>query len=643
MNKSLNILYVEDDLLARDTVCSVLTEFYPSVLVASSAKEALRQVEEHPIDVMITDIGLPAMSGMELTQRIREQAPDLPVIITSAYREEKCYLEAIRHGVKGYLTKPINLNELLELLQKLASEIQARRNQRSQAKLNAHYKNVADQSLIVFNVNTEATIEYANDRFIEVTGYTREELLGTPYMIGNGTTWSNKLFLKILTWVRTEKKLWRGVIRNQTRRKKGYYVKTTVTPIMEEGKEPHSFMVFQTVITEVIHPKQLFIDYLEMLKPAYVVLIKIENFSDFEDTLFQGKSHEIHQEFADQIFLRLPDACAFSKIFVLDNGEFGLVQGMDALPQEVGHVTHHLHQFHQAMNRDEILLNGFEYGFSTLMSLAYGEDAFENAKMGLSQLVGSTRNFIVANGLKGEKDKRVQQLAFLKKTIENYNVISHFQPIVNNRTQQIEKYESLVRFVDEDQNILSPYLFLKLSKTGKYYDQITSIVLENSFEALERTDVNIGINFSALDIEKEETQAKFIALLNLHCDKAHRVILELTEEENIENFVMIKAFLHRIKGYGVQIAIDDFGVGYSNFERVLDYEPDILKIDGKLIRNLQHDNLAYSIVESIVHFAQKEHLKTVAEYVESEDIYRLLCEMGVDYSQGYFFGKPDAL
>jgi EAL domain-containing protein (putative c-di-GMP-specific phosphodiesterase class I) len=93
----------------------------------------------------------------------------------------------------------------------------------------------------------------------------------------------------------------------------------------------------------------------------------------------------------------------------------------------------------------------------------------------------------------------------------------------------------------------------------------------------------------------------------------------------------------------VTIAIDDFGVGYSNFIRVLDFSPDFLKIDGRLIRNINSDKLSYSIVESIVSFAQKEELKTIAEFVESREIYDTIREMGVDYSQGYYFGKPSIL
>ena len=94
---------------------------------------------------------------------------------------------------------------------------------------------------------------------------------------------------------------------------------------------------------------------------------------------------------------------------------------------------------------------------------------------------------------------------------------------------------------------------------------------------------------------------------------------------------------------GVQIAIDDFGAGYSNFERLLEFEPDILKIDGSLIKNIITDHYSKNVVETIVNFAKKQNIKTIAEYVENEEIFNFLNELGVDYSQGYFFGKPEDL
>ena len=180
-------------------------------------------------------------------------------------------------------------------------------------------------------------------------------------------------------------------------------------------------------------------------------------------------------------------------------------------------------------------------------------------------------------------------------------------------------------------------------KKGNYYNKITHRVLENSFKILEAIKAELSVNISFSDLEKEQTRLEIFSLLKNHKENAHRVIFELLEDENVKDFDVIKRFIKEIKNKGVQIAIDDFGAGYSNFERILEFEPDIIKIDGSLIKNIQTDVFSRDLVETIVAFAKKQNIKTVGEFVENEAIFNILNEIGVDYSQGYYFGKPISL
>ena len=202
---------------------------------------------------------------------------------------------------------------------------------------------------------------------------------------------------------------------------------------------------------------------------------------------------------------------------------------------------------------------------------------------------------------------------------------------------------SLVRLIDENENVISPFHFLEISKKGNYYNKITHRVLENSFKILESINAELSVNISFSDVEKEQTRIEIFSLLKKHKENAHRVIFELLEDENVKDFDVIKKFIKEIKNKGVQIAIDDFGAGYSNFERILEFEPDIIKIDGSLIKNIQTDVFSRDLVETIVAFAKKQNIKTVGEFVENEAIFNILNEIGVDYSQGYYFGKPISL
>ena len=157
---------------------------------------------------------------------------------------------------------------------------------------------------------------------------------------------------------------------------------------------------------------------------------------------------------------------------------------------------------------------------------------------------------------------------------------------------------------------------------------------------MEHITTKISINLSSLDIEKEETREKLYSLFEEYKDDVSRIVFELLEDEEVKDFAVIKKFIKRVKKLGVKIAIDDFGAGYSNFERLLDFEPDILKIDGSLVKNIANDSYSRNVVETIVSFAKKQNIITIAEFVENEEIFNILYDLGVDYSQGYYFGEP---
>lgn len=228
-------------------------------------------------------------------------------------------------------------------------------------------------------------------------------------------------------------------------------------------------------------------------------------------------------------------------------------------------------------------------------------------------------------------------------SLDNCNIVSYFQPIIENKTKKVVKYESLVRLIDEEGRTISPYFFLDVSKKGTYYTKITNRVIESSFKVLDHITNSVSINLSVLDMENDDIKNKLVELTSKPQYKG-RVIFELLENENIKDFESVKDFIAKVKKLGdVKIAIDDFGSGYSNFERLLEYTPDILKIDGSLIKNIETDPYSRNVVETIVTFAKKQNIETIAEFVENENIYNILNEMGITYSQGYYFGKPEKL
>jgi EAL domain-containing protein (putative c-di-GMP-specific phosphodiesterase class I)/DNA-binding response OmpR family regulator len=532
-----NILYVEDDLIVRDLTLNLLEEHATSVFTASNGDEGFRCFENNKIDLIITDLLMPKSDGISLITQVRKQDKKVPVIIISAYDDNKMLHSSIDLGVHGFIMKPVNVSKLLSIIKVV-------REKHDKKFLNTHH---------ILKPNTNNFLEYGENRLI---------------------------------------------------------------------------------------------DYLDVHSSSIVVLIKIEEFRYLNSSLTSKISKKLQKRFAKRLFSHMLEECNFSKIYILERGEFVFAKPYTAKAVNQN-FQEEIKKFQERVNSAKIKIGLIDYTLSIMTSLAYGENTLDNAKAGLRNLMHSKHSFIIANELlEKEKEfavKKLQTFKMLQTAINTYNIVSYFQPIVNNKTEKIEKYESLVRLIDENQNIISPYFFLETAKEGKYYQEITTIVLRNSFRALFETDMGISINLSALDIEEERTQEEFFLLLEKYKTEANRITIELMEDVRITEPERTKTFIDAIKAKGVKVAIDDFGKGFSNFSRVLTYSPDYIKIDGTLIKNIEHNALSRNMVETIVSFSKKEGIQTIAEYVENENIYNILCEIGVDYSQGYYFGKAEVL
>jgi PAS domain S-box-containing protein/diguanylate cyclase (GGDEF)-like protein len=230
----------------------------------------------------------------------------------------------------------------------------------------------------------------------------------------------------------------------------------------------------------------------------------------------------------------------------------------------------------------------------------------------------------------------------IHKALSEDRIICHYQPIVDFVTGKIVKYETLVRMLGENGEIIPPVQFLPVAKKTKLYPHITHAVLRQACHCFAGRSEEFSINLSIDDIEDAET-VQYIINTILATNTASRIVFEILESEGIENYESVVRFITEVKALGAKIAIDDFGTGYSNFEHVLKLDVDYIKIDGSLIRRVVEDSRHRIIVETIVDFAHKIGATTIAEFVSDEAIFLSLKSIGVDFSQGYFTGKPQAL
>ena len=154
-----------------------------------------------------------------------------------------------------------------------------------------------------------------------------------------------------------------------------------------------------------------------------------------------------------------------------------------------------------------------------------------------------------------------------------------------------------------------------------------------------KIDKKLSLNFSYRDVINKQLLDKLETLI-IEKGVANRLVLEILETEKVTDYQKIIDFIIRFKKLGCQIALDDYGSGYSSFEYLLKMDLDYLKIDASLIKNIDTDEKSKIVVQTIIEFAKKVNIKTIAEFVANEQICNVCKELGVDEYQGYYFSKP---
>lgn len=226
----------------------------------------------------------------------------------------------------------------------------------------------------------------------------------------------------------------------------------------------------------------------------------------------------------------------------------------------------------------------------------------------------------------------------LKEALKEDRIVPFFQPIVDS-CGVIQKYECLARLIEADGSIIPPFLFLQIAKKSKLYPKVTRRIIQKSFQAMELKSCDFSINLSFEDIANPKTRDFIIKTLQLYSGR-NRVIFEIVETENINNYKLLEEFINEVKLYGARIAIDDFGSGYSNFLNLIKLQADFIKIDGSLIKELGRDTNVESVVRSIIAVSKELGIGTIAEFVDSEFLSKRVADLGIDFQQGYHFYKP---
>lgn len=264
--------------------------------------------------------------------------------------------------------------------------------------------------------------------------------------------------------------------------------------------------------------------------------------------------------------------------------------------------------------------------------IVYAEKALHNAKLGYE-----TYMFFDSNLYKNEYINK-NLVDIIKYNIENEKVEPYYQAIACNNTDNIVKYEALMRLFDKEGNVLLPGSFLEKAKKYRLYNKLMQILINKVFDTILKYKIHTSINLEYKDIVNPLIKEIITNRLQ-NDDIGQYLTIEILESEKIINFDVVNDFIQKLKEYNVNIAIDDFGTGFSNYEYILKLNIDYIKIDGSLIQKIDEE-IYTNLIKSIVMFCKKQKIKLIAEYVSDIKILRYVKSLGIDYSQGYYIQKP---
>lgn len=248
-----------------------------------------------------------------------------------------------------------------------------------------------------------------------------------------------------------------------------------------------------------------------------------------------------------------------------------------------------------------------------------------------------------------QRQGEAQWLVQLQSALDEDRFKLYFQPIVpiQDRNSVIH-YEILLRMLDEKGQIIPPGAFIPSAERYQMMSKIDRWVIKHLFDWMDRYWVKNDMEIFAINLSGQTiADPLFLKDIKIWLEKCtfdpQNISFEITETAAISNLKMAQQFIDELKQIGCGFALDDFGSGLSSFAYLKNMPVDFLKIDGVFVRDINEDVIDKAMVEAIHNVGNVLNLKTIAEFVEDDDVIKILEEIGIDYAQGYGIDRPKPL
>ncbi len=530
-------------------------------------------------------------------------------------------------------------------------------------------------SSTVIITDIHGNIEYVNPKFSEITDYTSEEVIGkNPNILKSGQTQETE-YTELWDEIKTGK-TWKGIFHNKKKNGDFYWANSTITGVKDAaGDICHYIGMGEDITNEYELNDQLsfqashdsltgFINRFEFERRCERILstfdqddeehslciMNLDRFKIVNDTCGHAAGDELLRQLSKilQHEVRKRDTLAR-----LGGDEFGILMehcSLDHAHRVATSIRNAVNDY-QFIWENKNFKVGISIGLVTINSETHTlSNLLKEADTACYMSKENGRNRIhvyhAEDSEIAQHQGEMQWVARLYKAEKERRFCLYAQPIVPLDSSNDIHYELLIRMTGEDGKLIPPGAFLPAAERYNLITNIDNWVIDHTFNLLSENQefleqINyVSINISGHSLASLEFQRYVINKFMYLNIKPEKICFEITETAIISNLNIAKLFIKKMKAIGCQFALDDFGSGLSSFGYLKILDVDYLKIDGMFVKDIVDDPIDHAMIKSINEIGHVMGMKTIAEFVENDEIKGMLREIGVDYAQGYGIGKP---
>lgn len=683
----LKVLVVED---STDDFASLKRTFSKSrydfdLIHCVRAEDALALIHKDLdfFDVVVTDYSLPGITGLEFAQQLLDLKVPFPLLMLTGHGNETAAVQALKIGIFDYIVKDATSDEFkllpektIDAVNKRERDAQALRTDNQIRKLSAA---VEQCSSIILITDAKGMIDYVNAAFTRVTGYILDEVQGKNPSIMESELTPAAVYRDLSETIRAGQE-WRGELRYRKKNGDDYWARTSISPVKNQLGEVINFVEIQDDITEArILSDKL---YYQEIHDSLTGLINRQEFENrlqkvLQKTQSDQSEHALFYLDLDQ-FKIINDTCGHvagdellcqlstllkgsirkcDTLARLGGDEFGVL--MEYCPLDKAEkMAHEQRQLIENFNfawKDQIFKIGVSIGLVPISGHSgHLSDILKDADAACYAAKDQGRNRVYVYDRNDERVTtlrgHMQWVARINQALEKDSFILYFQTIipVDQQVQEGDHYELLLR-LEENGQIFSPNAFLPAAErynlSGKIDRWVVGKALNYFIQDKTRLDKlhQCAINLSGQTLGDDDFLVFVVEKLKETGVPPEKICFEITETAAIININNASRVINELRELGCRFALDDFGSGLSSFAYLKHLPVDFLKIDGIFVKDIVDDPIDFAMVKSINDIGHVMGKKTIAEFVESDEILQKLRSIGVDYAQGYAISKPNIL